>query len=163
MLTNPLHLFYSRKGIPASARTSRMRSYLIAFPMKTMAKRVEPYMYEKASFEIRSNPQDPFVSPISDALIELGIDPRKYQFQYTYNDKPGYLVISKEVRQGVHQCNPIERSLIDIITYPFVKNIGIIIPLERVHEDDLSIILESRLIEPDGRVELFRKDLEQVL
>ena len=163
MLISPLHLFYSRKGILASATTATHRSYLIAFPMHSMAKCVAPFMHEKGKYEITRETKANRVSPMQDALNELGIDPRKYKLNYTYLDKPGYLSIAKKAIPGVPRCLMIERSLIDIITYPFVKNIGIVVPLEIVHEDDLIFVLESRLIEPDGHVELFRNDLEKML
>lgn len=126
-------------------------------------------MYEKAHFEItrelkttHESPTSAYM-PMTDALNELGIDPRKYEFQYPYLDKPGYLSISKEPMEDIPTCHRIERSLVDILTYPFVKNVGIVFPLELVHEDDLVLVLESRLIEPDGRVDLFRRDLENAL
>lgn len=163
MLVSPLNLFYSRKGIPASATTAGRRTYLIAFPLQSMAKRVAPFMHEKGKYEISRETQAHRVSPVQDALNELGIDPRKYKLNYTYLDKPGYLSIAKEEVSDQRRCQMIERSLIDIVTYPFVKNIGIVVPLEIVHDDELMIVLESRLIEPDGHIELFRKDLEKMI
>lgn len=161
-----LHLLYSRKALPASM-TIQNKSYIIAFPLKTIAQKSQMYIRDASNLYVTHHISSRSTDKINATLSELGIDPRKYEFNHTYMDNEARLHILKKYKKRktnpLPECNVIERSIVDIILYPLVKNIGLIIPFEIIEDTSEEMILDSRLIEPAGHMDLFRQDLEQLL
>jgi hypothetical protein len=177
-----LHLLYSRKSLPASM-TIQNKSYIIAFPLKTIAQKSQAYIRDSSNLYVTHHISSRSTDKINATLSELGIDPRKYEFNHTYMDNEAHLHIRKRnkhkskkqpqslsssntlIRPSLPQpmCNVIERSMVDVVLYPLVKNIGLIIPYEIIEDTPDEMILDSRLIEPAGHMDLFRQDLEKLL
>lgn len=157
----PLHILYNRKAVPASVSINN-RSYILVFPLKTIASKVHPYIHSSKQLHVTF---DTFHKKerINEILSELDIDPRKYKFNHTYMDNEAHLHIKKLNKSQKPSCQLIQRSIVDIILYPLQKNIGLVIPYEILEETSDEMVLDSRLIEPADHVELFRRELESLV
>lgn len=168
-----MHMLYGRKALPASLRIQN-KAYVIAFPLKTIATKAKEYIYDTTTMNVTHHIATTS-EKINETLAELGIDPRKYNKNHTYSDEEAYLHILKNTHKHTQTqshslsqldtvpCTMMERSIVDIVMYPLVKNIGLIIPFQIISDTSEELVLDTRLIEPAGHMELFRKDLEKLL
>lgn len=160
-LTSYLHVLYTPKAIPITL-THTSKTYLIAFPLKTIAQRAKHVIHSDnyKKMYLTRHISEPSTKKTDQVLYELGLDPRSFQLNYAYSDTEAYLHIPiVPQKQPTYQL--MERSLTDMILYPFVKNIGLIMPLGIVEDSSTELVLETQMVEPSAHLDLFRNDLEK--
>lgn len=161
-IQNRVTMLYSRRGIPAGV-THSSKAYVIVFPLQTIAEKAHKIVNEKTKFEIIHR-QD---VRIDTSLMELGFDPRHHLISQTLLDDEAYLYIEKwyPTKRRPYQpikCNLFDRNLLDVVLYPFTKNIGLVLPLEIIDDTKDHLILSSKIIQPSIHMDLFRKELENI-
>lgn len=152
-----LNVLYSSNDIPISLPIYQ-KMYVLAFPLRTLAVKAQkfitpvtrPQMYVSRHIVSRG---------VNDVLHELGLDNEIYKISERYVQNEAHLHIPKYDDEPCFELS--EHSLVDMMLYPFVKNIGLILPLGIVEENHDELIFESQLVEPSVNLELFRKDLEK--
>lgn len=170
-ITPHLHVLYTSKAIPITL-THASKTYIIAFPLKTIAQRAKRVIHSEnyAKMYLTRHISEPSTTKTDQVLYELGLDPRSFQLTYAYSDTEAYLHIpvvspsaspspSPSPSQTTYQL--MERSLTDMILYPFVKNIGLIMPLGIIDDSPTELILETQMVDPSAHFDLFRNDLEK--
>lgn len=152
-----LNVLHTSLEIPISM-SIHQKTYILAFPLRTLGVKAQKYITQV------TRPQM-FVSRhivsrgVNDVLHELGLDDEIYKLSETYVQNEAHLHIPKYNDEPCYELS--EHSLVDMMLYPFVKNIGLILPLGIVEENHDELIFESQLVEPSVNLELFRKDLEK--
>lgn len=144
---NMIHMLYTRRAIPVSLTISN-KSYVLAFPLKTMAVKAQTIIHPQTQMHVTHH-----LAPYPHEN-ELGID-----IPLPHMDAEAYVHIPKSATVG--DCYMIDRTLVDIIMYPFTKNVGLVIPLEIVEDNATELVLGSQLVEPNGNIDLFRRELNK--
>jgi hypothetical protein len=158
-----LHVLYTHKAEPITF-THASKTYLVAFPMKTMAQRTRQVLHHGnlPKLTVSRHISNPSAKKTDQVLYELGLDPRQFRMNYTYQDTEAYLHIPVMPHPKTHPpFQWMERPLTDILLYPFVKNIGLMLPLGIVQDTDAELVLETQLVEPSAQLDLFRNELEK--
>lgn len=152
-----LNVLYTHAGIPVSM-SIHQKMYVLAFPLKTLAIKSQKYITQVTRPQMYVSRH--IVSRgINDVLHELGLDHEIYKLSETYVQNEAHLHIPKYDDEPCYEVS--EHSLVDMMLYPFVKNIGLILPLGIVEENHDELVFETQLVEPSVNLELFRKDLEK--
>jgi hypothetical protein len=131
------------------------KHYILVSPLKTIATSAQKYVTDKTSLSLTQHISTPSKSA---TLMELGMDPSIFDFHDPFVDAEACLHIPKT---DAGNCQIVERSIIDIILYPFTKNVGLLMPLSIIEETPTELLIESHLVEPSARLDLFRIELEK--
>lgn len=148
------------RKIPTPPQTE---TYLIAFPMKTLAQRVQASM--GTPMYLTHQISSPSQHRMDQVLYEMGMDPRAFPTSDPFTESEAYLHVPRPAPDDTTGLNytVFQRSLPDILAYPFVKNIGLVLPLGIAEETGDEWVLEAQLIEPCANTDLFRRELERQL
>jgi hypothetical protein len=161
-----IYLLYSPAATPLTLSRKTVSSpvsqtYIVAFPMKTMAERIRKSM--GSPMYLTHHISSPSQHRIDQMLYEMGMDPRSFPTENPYTESEAYLHVPRLDLDSDSGYSLFERSLTDILAYPFVKNMGLVLPLGIADETPEEWVLEAQLVEPSANLDLFRRDLERLV
>ena len=134
MLSQPLKVSILRSRFNIMGLNHNQTSYIIGFPCIDHAKKVQQ-----------------FVGSHTESYIQ------DYQLQ---SFKMQRLHISKRININDTRCTLHTLELHEILTYPFVNNVGIAFGLEILDDNREEIVFDCEYFEPFYDSNVFRKSLE---
>lgn len=145
--------------------SSKMRHYIIGFASNILARKVQYTMAPTPSLRLYRSDYDDVSQQVSRGLMEFGVPALQSQLVL---DTRAKLHISKSnpnlpsdhpLNDGNFYISQVPIS--DFLMYPFVENIGIIMPYDLDKEDDSELVFSTSVIEQTDSIDYFRSSLSK--
>lgn len=137
MLSQPLKVSVLKSKYDTMGLTHNQKSYVVGFPCVAHAKEVQKFVGSRTQMYIYDYKMETF--------------------------KMQRLHISKKININDLKCSLHTLELQEILSYPFMNNVGIVFALELLDDNREEFIFDCEYFDPFYNSEVFRKSLQNNL